>query len=187
MYGSGAGACGPSLRGKGRGKCERTLLPSLSRAHSLGRNVRAWDSPPLLIPQLSLDPLRSPPSFPQAQTESAGPGERQKSGTGGAGTTGLGAKGSECSEAAPGRGRTFSHTLSADSCTPRAFPSLCIDPRGGITGGELRVASDGPITAPGASSLPTPRDQGPRPRCPISAPCDSTVPRGTEGGEPEER
>ena len=118
MYGSGAGACGPSLRGKGRGKCERTLLPSLSRAHSLGRNVRAWDSPPLLIPQLSLDPLRSPPSFPQAQTESAGPGERQKSGTGGAGTTGLGAKGSECSEAAPGRGRTFSHTLSQQTAAP---------------------------------------------------------------------
>lgn len=56
---------GGSLRGRGR-----ALLPSLSRAHSLGRNVRALHSPhrpppPILIPQLSLDPLRSPPSFPQ--------------------------------------------------------------------------------------------------------------------------
>lgn len=41
--------------------------------------------PPLLIPQLSLDPLRPPPSFPQTQTESAwigGGGEARDAGAG---------------------------------------------------------------------------------------------------------
>lgn len=108
-------------------------------------------------------------------------GERQKSGPGVHAPWGQGRKEGGALRLPQVRVEPSPTHFSAGSCTPRAF-LLCTDPSGEITGGELRGASEGPVTAPGAYSLPA----RPRTRCPVSAPSGRTVRRGTEEAELEE-
>lgn len=176
---------GGSLRGRGR-----ALLPSLSRAHSLGRNVRALHSPhrpPTPHPYPTAQPGPTPFSslLSPNRLHQPGPGEGQK--------PAMGAQARRDSRGPERRGRSeaaaawgggwggtpFPYISSADSRAPRAFPSLCIDSVEGIRAGEPRGTSDGSITAQGVSRLPPlPGKETP---LPISEPQASITPGGKEG------
>lgn len=145
---------GGSLRGRGR-----ALLPSLSRAHSLGRNVRARHSPlPTPNPYPTAQPGPTPVSslLSPNRLHQPGPGEGQKIVMGAQPrrrSRGLERRGR--SEAAAAWGGLLSHTHSQRTVvSPELFPSLCIDSLEGIRAGEPRGTSDGAITAPGVSHFP---------------------------------
>lgn len=73
---------GAQPSGEGRGKCERTLLPSLPRAHSR-KECPGSGFPPTPYPTAQPGPtLLSSPPFPKHRLNQRGRRERQKAGTG---------------------------------------------------------------------------------------------------------
>lgn len=77
---------------KGKERSVRGLSFHLSQSSFSWKECRGPEFPsPLRIPQLSLDLFWSPPSFPQAETESVWVGGGAETRDGGAGVEGLGA------------------------------------------------------------------------------------------------
>lgn len=132
--------------GKGNGNIRRRSSP-LSPELTLSEGMSGLGAPPSPYPTAQPDPRRPPPSFPEAQAESAWGRGR--------------------SEAAWGPGRPFSHTHTLCRQLPPQSASLSLHgPNGGIRGGNSG-ASDGPPAGPGGSPLP---HRAPRPGCPFLGP-----------------
>lgn len=169
--------------GEGRGKCERTLLPSLPRANSRKECPGSGFPPHSLSHSSGWTHSGLPLPSPKHRRNQRGRGERQKSGTRVHEPWGWGRREGGALRLPQDGGRTFSHTPSGQTAGLPELSPLCLDPSEEITGGELRGATVGPVTAPRAFPTPPPR---PRTRRPVSAPSGRAARRGTEGAELEE-
>lgn len=150
------GGVGAQPSGEGRGKCERTLLPSLPRAHSR-KECPGSGFPPTPYPTAQPGPtLLSSPPFPKHRLNQRGRRERQKAGTGVHAPWGWEPRDAGALRPPQVRAEPSpTHPVSRQRPPPALSPTLCMDPSGEIAAEELRGASGGPTTAPG--SVPTPR------------------------------